>query len=194
MVPLTTTLRSPRVLLRAVDESDVELVWDASRFPNFTQGMGWEPPDTREEIRAVARDTLTARRLGKAYTFTIVRAATVAALGRMTLRQTVRPCVWSMGYWVHPEHSGQGYATEAGQLAIAFGFHQWSVDRIDVSHAHWNVASQRVIEKLGFLFIRDNPSGHTKHGQPVAVREYKQDRSDWLSSRAVRSHTRTASN
>ena len=147
--------------------------------------MSWDPPETREEIHAVARDTLTAWRLGKAYTFTIVRTATGLALGRMTLRQTVRPCVWSIGYWVHPEHSGQGYATEAGQLLIAFGFQQLSVDRIEVSHADWNVASQRVIEKLGFQFMRDNPRGQTKHGQPVAVREYKQDRSDWLNAQAL---------
>jgi ribosomal-protein-alanine N-acetyltransferase len=46
-------------------------------------------------------------------------------------------------YW------GQGYMTEAAQAVVAFGFERMALERISISCWAENVASARVIEKLG---------------------------------------------
>ena len=45
---------------------------------------------------------------------------------------------------------GRGYATEAGAAAVAFGFTAGGLERIVSIYEPQNVASGRVMEKLGF--------------------------------------------
>ena len=59
-------------------------------------------------------------------------------------------------YWaVAPRHRGKGYATEAGRALIAFAFTELSAARIVATTEHDNLASQRVMEKLGMELHRN---------------------------------------
>ena len=42
-IPANTILRTERLMLRAVDFCDIDLVWEASRFVGFNDGMTWDP-------------------------------------------------------------------------------------------------------------------------------------------------------
>lgn len=55
-----------------------------------------------------------------------------------------------MGYMIHPDHWGQGYAPEACRAALDFGFDQLRYDRVELWIDETNSASQRVAHKLGF--------------------------------------------
>ena len=54
-----------------------------------------------------------------------------------------------IGYELAPEHWGKGYASEAAQAMVAFGFSQLGVHRIWSWCIADNVGSARVLEKLG---------------------------------------------
>lgn len=55
-----------------------------------------------------------------------------------------------VGYWLAPEAWGEGYATEATELLVAYGFDQHRFNKV-VAHAFaFNAASRRVLEKVGF--------------------------------------------
>ena len=55
-----------------------------------------------------------------------------------------------VGYWLAPEAWGEGYATEATELLVTYGFDQLRFNKI-VAHAFaFNAASRRVLEKVGF--------------------------------------------
>jgi [ribosomal protein S5]-alanine N-acetyltransferase len=55
-----------------------------------------------------------------------------------------------MGYEIAPEHWGKGYATEAGRAMLEFGFLDLQVHRISAWCIADNLASVRVLERLGF--------------------------------------------
>ena len=54
-----------------------------------------------------------------------------------------------LGYWVGKPFWGQGFATEAGCAAVAFAFDTLDLKRVFASAIAENVASKRVLEKIG---------------------------------------------
>jgi ribosomal-protein-alanine N-acetyltransferase len=54
-----------------------------------------------------------------------------------------------LGYEIAPAHWDQGYATEAAEAMMHFGFEALGLHRIWAHTVAENVASQRVMEKLG---------------------------------------------
>lgn len=56
-----------------------------------------------------------------------------------------------IGYSVDGQHQGKGYATQAVQLASDYGFKVLKLHRIEAGVMPTNIASQRVLEKNGFI-------------------------------------------
>jgi len=56
------------------------------------------------------------------------------------------------GYWLGRSHWGQGYATEAVEALLAFGFRKMKLNRMQARVAVGNSASARVLEKAGMKF------------------------------------------
>jgi RimJ/RimL family protein N-acetyltransferase len=54
-----------------------------------------------------------------------------------------------LGYAVRPEHRGRGYATEAARALVEWALAQPGVDRVVAEFEHDNVASKRVLERVG---------------------------------------------
>jgi RimJ/RimL family protein N-acetyltransferase len=65
-----------------------------------------------------------------------------------------------MGYELAPTHWGNGYATEAAQAIVAFGFRELHVHRIWAECVPENKGSRRVLEKLGM-----KQEGHLRETQ-----------------------------
>ena len=59
-----------------------------------------------------------------------------------------------IGYGILEEYQGQGYATEAIDATVVWALKQSNVTRVEAETEPYNRASQRVLEKCGFL-----PSG-----------------------------------
>lgn len=57
-----------------------------------------------------------------------------------------------MGYTIHPEYWGEGYATEAAQHLIKYLFEDCSLDLVWTSHYDFNTRSKKVIDKCGFTY------------------------------------------
>ena len=66
-----------------------------------------------------------------------------------------------IGYGIMEEYQGQGYATEALQALLAWAFSKPEVTRVEAETEAENIASQRVLEKCGFL-----PNGKTGQEGP----------------------------
>lgn len=61
-----------------------------------------------------------------------------------------RARVAEVAYYVLPEYWGNGYASKATRLLVAFAFEELNARRIDASVQADNPGSRRVLEKLGF--------------------------------------------
>ena len=175
-ISLNKILHTERLRLRAVALSDIELVWSASRVNGFNDGMTWDPPDNKEDLVAITYKNLKAWIKGTSYVFTSDLNETGTPIGRVAFSSTDNPSIWYLGFWIHPDYWGHGYATEAARAVLDFGFSELGVSQVNVAHAIWNTRSKRVIEKLGFQFTGENPCGFMKHGKPVAEYEYSMEK------------------
>jgi ribosomal-protein-alanine N-acetyltransferase len=165
-------IATDRLRLRAATPSDVDLVWSASRFTGFNDWMVWDAPESKGELEEIALRNEANWESGAAYNFTIELIEREEGIGRITIRREGSADIWNIGYWVHPDHWGKGYATEAGRAILEFGRTMLAARKITTAHAIENIASQKVIEKLGFIRIGENPRGFTKNSRPVKEYEY----------------------
>ncbi len=90
-----------------------------------------------------------------------------------------------LGYMLHRAAWGQGYATEAVQAIVDFGFRALGGQRISAWCYAANGASARVLEKAGLRFARRYQDTEPKSGQLVACLEYALRIDEW-STRTAR--------
>ena len=117
-------------------------------------------PQTVERQRARLADSLGSYWSGTDHVFAVFNAECelVMAAG-MHARIPLNPNATEIGYWVRRSYQGQGLATLATQVLTLLGISWFGYDRIQISHNVANVASGRVIEKVGFRYegiIRNN--------------------------------------
>ena len=93
------------------------------------------------------------RSSGSAYPFVIVVGSRL--VGAINLSNVVRGAFQScnVGYWVSETHNGRGYATAALGLVCERAFGELGLHRVEAGTLLHNTASQRVIEKNGFVRI-----------------------------------------
>lgn len=70
----------------------------------------------------------------------------------------------SVGYRLDPDLWSQGYATEALQAAVRFIFEHTELDRLQATADVRNIASNRVLEKCGFVL-----EGTVRRGKMVST-------------------------
>ncbi|HEX2241565.1 MAG TPA: GNAT family N-acetyltransferase [Actinomycetota bacterium] len=87
-----------------------------------------------------------------------------------------------IGWWIRPQFWNQGFATEGAIALRDEAFERVGLDRIIGRYQSKNVASGRIMEKLGMRFERDAVS----YGRQVRI--YTLSREEW---RARRSASRT---
>jgi RimJ/RimL family protein N-acetyltransferase len=63
--------------------------------------------------------------------------------------------VVEVGWSIAPERWGEGLATEAGGASLDWGFDVAGVDRVVSYTLRDNLASRRVMDKLGLAYARD---------------------------------------
>jgi ribosomal-protein-alanine N-acetyltransferase len=60
---------------------------------------------------------------------------------------------YDVGYRLHPDYWGKGYATESCKAALEYGFGTLNINKIVGAANEENKASRRVLEKCGLKFI-----------------------------------------
>jgi RimJ/RimL family protein N-acetyltransferase len=88
-----------------------------------------------------------------------------------------------IGYWLGEPYWNRGFATEAAQTLIDFGFRHFDVDFIDGRVRVMNIGSRRVLQKSGFQFQGTGMAPSLALGGMVAVEWFRLDRKTWGSLR-----------
>lgn len=143
-------LQSRRLLLRHWQAQDAEALYRLASDPAIGPRAGWPVHDSLQTSQNIIATVFDDR-----HTFAICNRATQQVIGSVGLK----PCrdfyphqglSMELGYWVGQAYWGQGYALEAGQVILDYGFKDLSLDQIWCGYANGNHQSQRVQEKLGF--------------------------------------------
>jgi RimJ/RimL family protein N-acetyltransferase len=69
----------------------------------------------------------------------------------------------ALGLYIAHPYWGRGFATEAGQAFIDFGFNELGIHRIVTTVMEGNDASLHVLQKLGFATVSIEPGARTFH-------------------------------
>lgn len=92
---------------------------------------------------------LEAVQQGSSYPLAIIRREDYQLLGSISLGYEADHQRGELGYWIGSPYQGQGYATEAAQGLIRFGFWERRLNRIYATCFVENEASARVMQKCG---------------------------------------------
>ena len=73
-------------------------------------------------------------------------------LGGLTLSHVQRGVTQScsLGYWMGERYAGKGYMTDAVRVALSFAFDALRLHRVEAACLPHNLASIRLLEKVGF--------------------------------------------
>lgn len=88
---------------------------------------------------------------GELANFAVVLSEDNALIGAIGLMITPRFERAELGYWIGKPHWSMGYCTEAGRAVLHYGFETLNLNRIHASHMSRNLASGRVMQKLGMV-------------------------------------------
>lgn len=144
-------LTTERLILRDFVADDWRDVLEYQSDPAYLRYYAWEERRP-EEVQAFVAMFLghQAEEPRIKYQFAIVLPETGRVIGNCGVRRrSVEARDGDMGYELAPLYWGRGYATEAARAVVAFGFEQLRLHRISAWCIAENVASARVLKRLG---------------------------------------------
>lgn len=140
----TAFLRGVRVSLHPVEEDDLAFAKSVINHPDVRKGVGASEPKTIDDEREW-RDSH-----GDGEYHFVVRADD-ERVGIAGLHEDPTPWGYAeVGYFVHPAHWDNGYATDAVGCLVRYAFDERRYRKVCADVYAPNEASQRVLEKLGF--------------------------------------------
>ena len=132
-------LAAEGVVLRVPNDGDALWIEEALNDPDIAQFIVGTPPPRRWASSTGAE-------------FVVTDAGHDEPLGFVSLRIAEGdPGLAAVGYWLRPEARGRGAATVAVRLIARWAFKELGVQRLELTTAPENVASQHVAERVGFI-------------------------------------------
>jgi len=109
-------------------------------------------PQTLEGQVKRIRAALSANAEGTDFSFGFFEGSRFVAGCGLHPRVALNPNGTEIGFWTRSSASGRGLATLMTQLLVVYALEGLAMDRIQIAHNPGNTASQRVVEKCGFVF------------------------------------------
>jgi len=143
--------KTQRLILRDYRPDDWEAVHIYGSVPEFSQYELWGPNSIDDSKNFVNAMVVQAADQGR-YKFDC--AVCLGTDGRLIggcgiRREAQQSRVANLGWAINPDYQCQGYATEAARELIRFGFEDLGLTLIYATCDARNVASARVMAKLG---------------------------------------------
>ena len=145
-------IETSRLRLRPFVAGDLHALFAYQSRDDVTKHLYWNARSL-EEVREALERKIAATAIREEGDF-LAMAAELASTGEIVGDVVLgfvseEHLAGEIGYIVHPDHHGRGYATEAGQAVLRVAFEDLRLHRVTGSVEARNVASARVLERLG---------------------------------------------
>lgn len=147
-------LETARLILRGWSPEDAANLYEYAKSPNVGPMAGWKPHESEEESMEVL-----ASFIGDGDVWALESRETGRVIGSIGLHKRSRGALsfdYELGYALAEEHWGQGLMVEAADAVIAHAFGKLGANVLIAAHFPFNDRSRRVIEKLGFRYLRQS--------------------------------------
>jgi len=84
-----------------------------------------------------------------------------------------------IGYWVHVDHVGHGYARETARALTDLAFTIHGIERVEIHHDRANVTSGRVPAALGYALVVEIEREITAPGECGITCVWRATRAEW---------------
>ncbi|MEO8208685.1 MAG: GNAT family protein [Chloroflexota bacterium] len=161
-----------RLLLRPYELGDIDAAHDIFGRVEVARYIDWEPMD-RDAAEALVR-----RRIGQTRIAREGEGIGLAVVVRETGRMVGEIVLWlvsagsrqaEVGWVIHPDVQGRGYATAAAMAVLRLGFKDLQLHRISAECDPRNGASIRLMERLGMR-------------REAHLREFRWHKGEWIDS------------
>jgi len=145
-------IETQRLRLRAVTPADFDDLLAMFGRKDVSRYLNWEPMD-REAVAALVERRVqqsSMHKEGEGIALAVEELATGRFVGEVILRWLSEASrQGEVGWALHPDAQGKGYATEAARQMLRLGFDELGLHRIIAECDPRNDASIRVMERLG---------------------------------------------
>jgi RimJ/RimL family protein N-acetyltransferase len=152
MLHLTYPLLTERLVLRPFRDDDLDAFHAIQSRPDVVRYLYWEPK-SRDEVREMLGRRMLQTAIdneGDGLHLAADLRTTGELIGHFSLYYASQEHrQGEIGFVLHPEHRGHGYATEGSRLMLRFGFEDLGLHRIIGRCDARNTPSARVMERLG---------------------------------------------
>lgn len=147
-------LRSERLGFRCWSGADVELAWGLWGDPAVTRLIGG--PFSRAQVEEKLRAEIERMEVHGVQYWPVFLLSSGEHVGCCGLRPYApEEGVLEIGFHLRSGHHGRGYAEEAARAVMAHAFGTLGAAGLFAGHHPENAASRRLLEKLGFRYVRD---------------------------------------
>lgn len=144
-------LTTDRLILREVEANDRDAIFAYQSDSRYRRYYPWIP-DVQEDVHRLVDAFIHWQEEQPRYKFQLAITLLVdhRLIGTCGIRAAkVNGQEAELGYELHPDHWGQGYATEAAHAMLIFGFGTLNLQRVWAQCLAENKASVRVLDRLG---------------------------------------------
>lgn len=166
-------IQTQRLVIRAFRPGDAEALYEYLSNP-LTYRFEPGEPITFEQARGLALE----RSQGSDF-WAVEWMEAQKLVGHLYFKQ-VEPAellTWELGYIFNPAYQNQGYASEAAAALVRYGFEHWGIHRVTAHCNPQNIASWKVMEKIGMTregHLRQNIFFHRDaKGEPIWIDSFE---------------------
>ena len=146
------TLHTPRLTLRPMTVAHTEGVYKmiAASRDSFSRWFAWAGASTRDSVQEYIAQAEQAATVGTAWHYVVLTdQGSVVARAALTDIDPVRLSA-ELGYMLRTDFEGRGLMTEAAHGLLFYALGAGGLHRVSAYADVENVASQRVLARLGF--------------------------------------------
>jgi RimJ/RimL family protein N-acetyltransferase len=182
VVRLPDAIHTPRLTLRLWAEADaVRLgVAVASSLEHLRPWMPWvasEPLTHSQRLGLIDMWQADWEQGGDVVVGAFMGDVVIGSAG---LHRRRGPRVLEIGYWVHVDHTRNGYAAEIATALTTAAFTVPEIDRVEIHHDKANLASAGVPQRLGYTLVEETPDVVSAPGEVGIDCSWLMNRQDWI--------------
>lgn len=146
-MPGPAFLSADRIELRTAEREDVEFLQEAVSDPRVWRAVGRDVPYNLEQEGQFFQNVFCDQ--GTVHLLVTVEEEPIGVVAFEGVDESTG--VAELNYWIVPDRWGEGYATEAVERFLDYGFDQRGFRKVVARVTAFNEASMGLLEKLGFV-------------------------------------------
>lgn len=145
-------IETERLFMRPYDITDIPAVQNLANDKAIAETTFIPYPYTVEKVEEWINSHSELIKNGDVYPLAVMLKNENQLIGTMTIRIDKVHNKGELAYWIGKDFWGQGFATEMAKAMLAFGFNELNLNRIWAPVMKKNIASAKVMQKIGLSY------------------------------------------